>query len=743
MKSIQRFFLIVEGQKDGYPNYESAKIHFQEKDPAEVHFKNLFICSPLFSVLPQGYHNIPKLADGTKITFIMVPNIFPAFNILINHVNFENEIWFSLGLANLVIIENQIRSGITSKVLQLLRNDTNITAYETWHLKDEKISTENKRETQIEHTEKEVENINIKVSSKLPLHIKFGVSEYIISINKFLTASKKFTPHYYNKHLNTIESSKGLINDLSFLFGDKSFTPTKALLNSLKANSATEATNILKNKAVKKTLLDLINDRNGRLIQFNSAMSYVYSQAYSGTFPIFDHIGIVRRHSLLGLGSAIGALFELVSQIEISLFYLPFENKDYSIFQNTLPTLDYLDFLIAPSLFNPSIWSNDSSLIALKHSFDPLNCNCELPSDFFNRLSFFSGRLGFREYDLSATAAIQVLVEGNSLQWHVINYTHEIIHNHVRLILQNLITPPLSLRNSTDEIFLKYYIDLLKKEYKKNTRIKINYYDYFILILINFSIHSKYHGSLSKESIIEKVIKDHSGSNMLYYRIPAPKELRELILDVYKDISEIFVHIIDYTYIYKRNINTYVQSIWTSWSTVISVAMDLKQYILRTLLVISISEEGKAPDRYVICKNKFINLMKHISTTNKNFHLYDKIKIILNDTSEDDDLRIRFYNCLIISDLVNHFFIGRLEGILDNEDANRLLPDNVDESGNPVSYDIETNSFDGNNIKSKVRFLLDQLLRACYNSGNNKNDSLKEKTSAWLLLSLSTINHKP
>lgn len=740
MSGIQRFFLVVEGLNDGYPNYDSAKIHFSETDPSNLNLQNLFICSPVFSVLTDGYDSIPQIMNGTRITFIMVPNIFPAFGEILKLFPPINQIWFSLGLSNLIIIENDTTSILSDGILEHLQKTLNLTASETWILHNQKICTNNKPSTKIKFDQIKAINFNIKLSDKLPLHIKFAVSEYIISVNKFLTASKKFTPYYYDKHFKTIDASADLVNDLSFLFGDDSFLPSDWLLNSLKIKTPVEARSVLQNVAGLNKREDLINDRSGRIIQFNSSMSYVYSQAYSGTFPIFDHIGIVRRHSLLGIGSAIGALFELVSEIEESLYFLPFETDEYAIYPLKIPAFHYFDFLTEPSSHMVDYWKNDIAKISITDNLDPSKNNIQLPNDFFNRLSFFSGRLGFREYDLSATAAMQVLVEGNSLQWNVINYTHEIIHNHVRMILNNLITPPPSLKNNHDDNFISYYKKLLTKAYKEKTKIDTTYKEYFILLLINFAINSKYFGSLTRECNFKKVdALRASNAPEIQLFSPPNEELRDLILIMYKDISEIFVHVIDFSYIYKQNLIIYIQSIWASWSTVTAVSYDIKQYVLRTLLIISLSEDGKASIRFDRCITKFLGFIDGIAEQNNNSYLFQRIKKLLED-NEDDDLRIRFYNCLIVSDLVYQFFIGKLENKFDNNDSNRLVAGTTNDKEQQISYNIETNTFEGDFIKSKVRFALDQLLRTTYVQPIQIQDSEMEKTSAWLLLSLSTYN---
>ena len=477
---------------------------------------------------------------------------------------------------------------------------------------------------------------------------------------------------------------------MSFLYGDSTYSPSPELISALNLNGIEISEEIILSLKAHKKWEDLINENNGRLIQFNSAMSYVYSQAYSGTFPIFDHIGIIRRHSLLGIGSAIGALFELIIQIEGSLFLLPFEDINYPIYNEIINNESFFSFLVDPSLHKSELWKNDVKRVSYGEIFNPVKSNAKLPDDYFNRLSFYSGRLGFREYDLFATAAIQVLVEGNSLDWNVINYTHEIIHNHVRMILNHLITPPPSLRDGNDNDFIHYYAALLKTCAIQKT-YQINYRDYFTLVLISYCINSDYYGSLTKNPL-NNIVSQTRTEGGLDYKFPSLEKLRGLILDNYKEISEIFVHTLDYTYIYNSEPKAYIQSIWKSWSTVLVVAHDIEQYILRTLLVISLSEDGESTSRYTRAKTKFLVHINELVKKEDSL-LFKKVIEILS-TKEDDNLRLRFYNSLIVSDLCNCFYRGNLAELLDNDDKNRLMSDHFNEEGNPIFYNIDTNSFE-------------------------------------------------
>jgi hypothetical protein len=731
------FFLIVEGESDGYPSYNNAKVHFEIQDPASIRYSNLFICSSLFSVNPEG-SSIPPLNKNTRITFLMIPNVFDAINEIENKFYITNQLWFSLGLANIVLIDNTEGFELTASVINFLTETSKLTASESWFIdEDNKICKSQKPETKLYSSNTQVEYCNIHLSEHLPLHLKFAVSEYIISVNKLLTASKKFTPYYFNRHQKIISATSQIVNDLSFLNGDVNFEPSNSILNIFQSKNAAEAFGKINEENGLKIATEIIKEKHGALIQFNSALSYIYSQCYSGTFPLFDHVGIVRRHSLLGLGTAISALYELIIQLEESFTFLPYDELVSTPYYTDYCPNTFFDALRDPSLFNPTSWNTDT--IKSNLIIKPLQTKdkTELPEGFYNRLSFFSGRLGFREYEFSATAAIQVVVEAHSLKWHIINYTHEIIHDHVRYILSQLIMLPNSARKESYEAWLdeknELYENIIQK-LKNGSSVQVTYNDYFVIVLINYTFIAESFGSLtmpSNKSVIED-LRSNADKTQGFFNQPGDT-LKDSIRHYYKDITEIFVHVIDYCYIYKQQLDVYMMSIWTSWGTVVAVTNDIKQYILRSLIICSLNVDGDSNTRFKIVKIKFLQLITDLNAQKPNA-VFDKI---LLDDECARDLMMRFYNCIIIGDLVYNFFVAKLETHLDNKDDN-ILPDGLYDDDIPITYYINTNTFIGQPIKSKVRFLLDQLGREVFKKRVSEPDELIEKTSAWLLLCLSS-----
>lgn len=745
MSKFQRAFLVVEGEEDSYPNHETARVYITADDPSELTLKSPSVCSPIFPFHEDGIDQLPSVNGYIKISFLIVPNTFPTFNYIKENFGTGTELWFSLGLANLIVIEGA-ESSIATEIIEYLEREKNLTAFETWRLKEGMVVKEDTRRFKFFKGDDVLASVDIKLSSSLPGYLSFAVSEYKISVNKFLTASKKFTPHYYARHLATINASKLFVDDLTFLCGDYTVEPSFSLMGTLGVTNSEEAAIAIADPANSKLCEELINVKHSMIVQFNSSMSYIYTQAYSGTFPLFDHHGIVRRYSLLGIGSGVSALFELIIQIEQAMYSVPFESLEETTYNTQyIAGDDYFKHFIQPAPFEVSIWSDDDTRKGEVEQ--SLNTKSTSPEDgFFHRLAFFSGRLGFREHEFCATSAIQVLVDGHSLRWNIINYTHEIIHNHVRILLNNLLVPQSAINDQSYTLWVDSFRGLLKAVilgYPNKAFPKISYKTYFTLTLFNFAAFSNFYGSLNRPSNYGTIqaIRAAGSNKKTELQLVTCDELKELLQNVHKDITEIFVHIIDYCYIYNKKLESYLASIWLSWSTMPAVAVNIKQYILRSLIIVSLDLQGNSNKRFESSLLSFRKILSGLAAKGIESTIIATILSIINNETEKRDLKFRFYNCIIVGDLAYNFLVAKMEKILNNADPNLAFEDDKDEFGNPISYSIKTNSFEGKNITSKVRFLIDQLEREIARGRLAITNQVNERTSAWLLLSLASHNN--
>ena len=167
----------------------------------------------------------------------------------------------------------------------------------------------------------------------------------------------------------------------------------------------------------------LIHQRTDQVVQINSAMSYLISQAFYGSSPILRRPSIIRRYSLLGVGSAHRGLTRIVRGIEDAFHRHPVDESIRTGFPRAaaLPGFERVQ-----SWDSTNWWDHARADLFLTDATSP---------PLHRKLTFFSGRLGFRETIYSASAALQVLYAGDSLAWHLLTMTHEILHSHVRHLL--------------------------------------------------------------------------------------------------------------------------------------------------------------------------------------------------------------------------------------------------------------------------------------------------------------------
>lgn len=735
-------FLGVVGHNGSYPSYKSNSVFISTADPSERESEPAFLVSPLYSLSSEGYSELPKLGHGTTITFFNIPKIFPNLKRIIDSLSVENknQVWFTLGLPNVVVIDTPDH-GLTNEVIDYCKQHKICVGFETWKL-DESCSIEDYPEIAYDSIpDSEYSRLDFKIPDNLLLHEKFVVSEFKASANKILSSSFRSTPQYYPSHLKILSQAVELVTDLFYLRDNTDdFDPSEDLVE------------LLANPEFLKD--EIFNDTYGRIVQLNSSLSYVYSQVYAGAFPILDHIGIIRRYSLLGVGTAIHALYELLFQLEELFLVIPFEkhlspdDEDNDYLKNDdreyikkIP--DELSELKSPSFHELSAWKSVGESIINRISPDkytPLSDHLEF-ENFYNRFAFFSGRLGFREYDFTATAAIQVLVEAKTLRWNVANYTHEILHNHVRIILNEII----AINRIENEDYIKFIESkrpILVQYLEGNSFSDLDFNDFFFIVIMSYCVYSQYHGSLSDEWDKEKFDRVFNKGELdkLWLILPFAPDLEKLLKHCYRDISEIFVHVLDFAYIYKRDPKTYLRSIWNSWATVPMVSSNLNHYILRTLLILSIDVEKDTDDRFDLAISDLKDLCKEFKSDS---YIFDKIheKIdfkVIKETessaeeimkSDESDLRFRFHNCVMIADLAYTFFTAKVEDFVDRNDTEVLDNDR---------YGLSSLEFEKKDIKSKLRLVTSELIKTI----EGIKGEYSERDSAWLLNALGSNYYK-
>ncbi|WP_436515933.1 hypothetical protein [Ekhidna sp. To15] len=774
---IHKLFLVVDGKEDSYPSYDTASLSISINDPIKFDGHQFGIFSPIFTPFKNGVDMIETILNK-RVAFYYVSNLHPILKVIISEFGLEgsNQIYYSLGLANIIVIDDH-QNTLIDDINSLIKNESkdNFFAYEEW-ITDENGKIEQK-EAKV-FASFEPKSIDIDVSEYLSTDINFVISEFTISANKILAGSKRFSPHYFEFFKRIFGVVKLLIDDLKFLFSDPKATPSDDLLERFqnqfeieRSLSFEETLNIIRSNLPSVTvdqINSIKNEKLGRLIQFSSSISYVYNQSFCGAVPILDHVGIIRRHSLLGLGHAMNGLKELLLQMEIAFANIPFEevdlkkeNRTNTIWggvklYNDIPfSLDSLINSFFPEMHSQIVWEKEAeksnTFQTLSNSRDHLEKN---DTGFFMRMPFFSGRLGFREYELSVACALQTLVSSSSLKWHIINYTHEIIHGHVRVILNKLIRP-----REIDISYEKWIEKNIDGVYEINRKlisaraiqksdldklIDTNY-DFFVYIIFNYCIKAKALGSLSKSWDLVKN-KSYKADTRLGRPLhaPSPSEFEEDWKDHhYRDISEMFVHVLDYKYVYCEQLNDYLVAIWTSWSTMPIVQAKTKHYVLRTLLIIALKEKKANPS--IRFESSLLSLSTLVSKSEniEDFALPKEfIQSVINqdkDSRDMKDLEERFKNCIVVVDMFYQFFSVDFQEFIKNGDT-KFNRDRIfkDTDGNENYYSIEFLGLAESEVHSKVGFVFDLLTRLI----RGKESIDEEYESAWIFSILGSYNIK-
>ena len=128
----------------------------------------------------------------------------------------------------------------------------------------------------------------------------------------------------------------------------------------------------------------ILHQDTDRLVQINAALSYVSTQALSGAVPILDRRSLIRRYSLLGVGTATLALMRVAHSIESAFAQGALEDllADRGGDAAALPGLN------AFPDYDSGGWK--------EFSFNNWTGKVE-PRRSYPKLPYFSGRLGFRE----------------------------------------------------------------------------------------------------------------------------------------------------------------------------------------------------------------------------------------------------------------------------------------------------------------------------------------------------------
>ncbi|HEX2827402.1 MAG TPA: hypothetical protein VHP37_13720 [Burkholderiales bacterium] len=409
-------------------------------------------------------------------------------------------------------------------------------------------------------------------------------------------------------------------------------------------------------RALVETILHQDTDR---LIQINAGLSYLSTQALSGAVPILERRSLIRRYSLLGVGTAILALTRLARCIEKAFSEGALETglATHAPFASPLPGLDKL-----PN-YDPRGWKDSS--VNRWHGTVPAR-------EPYPKLPYFSGTLGFRESEYTISAAIQALAAGGSPEWSLLTLTHEMVHGHVRSLLSIILQGEPDRRpEATWQEFYQRFSD----QVEGRPISQHSFLDSLRAVILFYCCMTITHGSLTRPVDNKSTLTDVS----VGFYLPNNAESLRLVLETeFRNINEVLVHVLDLHYFYRSSLSAYVPLIWRSWSIMPQVRGDLRQYLLRTLLVAATKISGTPFERFRQSLTRVSELLARIKHAGgSGTSTIDAALEFLSSKEQVDDLFFPFMASLVLVDLTHHVLTSNaIRGSLNGADPHLKIETN-------------------------------------------------------------------
>ncbi len=644
--------------------------------------------------LVEGNYLVPKLESATIYFFEFVN----AFRILgrikqIASPELSASVYCSCGTPSVILIATC--SKIEEEFFKLEIDKPRAT--EKWLLEYNKISSIDAKPFDSGSSKFPV----LVNYSELPLIIRTIIDEFAIT-SKILESKMDHTDEYSVGNLNSLIKIVNIfIRELNFLATLEGDVP-----ETFYTRDKNRLAEPLENQILRQQIVD-------RLIQINSSISYVSTQTYSGSIPILERRSLIRRSSLLGIGSAIKALNRIVDYIEESFALVNYLEIITNIMHTSLPLPG-----MSGMLHSRAEW--------YKKNIDTFTCRIETEENI-KKLAYFSSRQAYRESEYSITASLNSVPTGLSLEWTLMTITHEMLHSNVRLILTALFYEE---ENSEVENYQRFYSLYEQKilgrpvsEYTMINSVREAIFTYCLRSLVFGSLTSKREYKPSYET---------KGADVFLVKFD---DFYASFESEYRNLNEIFVHVLDLHYFYGGRTAKYIPIIWCSWSAVPHVNADIRQYILRSLLAIASKIDQEPFERWNFAIQEFKDIIHQHWDIMKNIPLIARVLAELKDT---ENLKKYYWgpfkNSLIIVDLaIDIFYSKKIRGNLWN-DENITVEENDDKSEGEFSYDSPMDFIDAA-VNCPIPYLFDRMIRVLNNKGNLED---VERSTALTFLAINS-----
>ncbi len=625
-----------------------------------------FRLSPIFPLLEHALQ--PEL-DSLEIHFFEFSNPFQILG-LINQFGspkLKNRTYFSCGACSILFLadEDTIMEDFNDLKLPKAK------ASESWIVKNGYIA---------KATYKQVESHfgslkTVRDYAQLPPALRTIIDEFVVSIRLIASKSDQDDNERIRLFERLVKRVDGFIEELIYLHAPNGPAPETFW----KENPEIHTDSLVRDRYIHQIV--------DRLIQINSALSYVSTQMHSGSVPLLERRSLIRRNSLLGIGAALRTLDRVVGFIETAFRKINFEE----IIQNRLDRAKPLTLTTDPTYPDRSDWG-----LANLETF-----NSTAPVDSSTqKLVYFSSRNGFRESEFAITAALNALWNGLSLEWSLMTITHEMLHSHVRLLLTFLF---FCANGSETDNYQRFYGRFYARMVEGRTDVEYSLLDSIRELIFTYCLITKTAGSITES-------KGFTSERKLDAP-PAYPAFYDLFRSEFRNINEILVHVLDLHYFYGGRATKYIPLIWSSWSAVPNVRADLRQYVLRSLLAIASKSNTREFKRFHSAVEDFKAILSKNEIVVKRFPILREVQAILSDKELlRKDYYSSFANSLILVDLAKEILFSETVAAEVTKDAKVSPHEREDEAETDFEYSLP-HGFHNDAVQSPIAFLFDRMLK--------------------------------
>jgi hypothetical protein len=603
-------------------------------------------------------------------------------------VEVQNRVWFSHGLASIILFTTKNEEIESIRKIESHR----FRGVEIWKIEDGKIKSQTHE--LVSTNSKSDKRFEIADTISFPAETHTIVTELRHCLNTAVARAEQFLPSSLKSFERLYPAVNEIIHELEK--AEKTNPQSNNFVAASPSGVYTEPS--LARVKRRQQLLD-------QLIQINAALSYVISQAYAGIAPILQHECQIRKHSLLGVGAAHNGMAAFSEFCELTFQSFPVDSVIKREFKKQVGE----PYAITNKGETPSEWNKP------RFNVDAYIEDFPAQTSKLN-LAYFSGRLGFRETQFTVTAPVQALMHCAMARWSLMTLTHELMHAHVRAILGAVFAS--LTEGQPGKNFERAY-----QTFQKQPRGGV---PETLLETVQFVIFDYCEKKPSVDTAAER-LNAATGADKIteVVRVVDAHQFTTRLQSYYREINEVFVHVLDFNYFYDCREEPYLTLLWTSWAPVASVIDNVEEYLLRSVLAISSKSSGNNATRFEQARSKVADVLEQLQNHGIDEPLFSYALTRINDSVTRKKLLARFCLGIYLVDLAQKSFVSKHLHSRLYDDENRVKNDLEYE------YVLETGQFTSLPIRSPVALVSDLLRREA--KGEKVNLPI-DYVSAWMFL---------